>query len=544
MKRSSRWRRRLGRLLLLILALVLLAGVSALVIRFAPPWLVSTKGLTGTARLNELSRVRVALVVIILGALAGAVALYLLRSTTNERREENRERLLIERFMRAVDQLGHPALDVRLGGIYSLERLARESPEHHPPIVEILAAYVREHAPWPTGRTGRAGNGARPGPGAGHSAETRSRPPTDVQAALTVLGRRMLEQDTDAPLFLSYSGLAGATLTGAHLERALLSGSSLDGADLFKAHLSAADLEGASLRAAGLLLADLNDTVLWGANLEGARLYGANLEGAALKGANLKDAGLTGANLKDTGLHGAVLRGADLTGANLEGAGMEGANLEGANLQGANLRGAVLLNALYDDATTWPGGFDVVAQGAVRRAWPQEPAPVVRESSERGPRRPVVGWPHEDPEVREAPVEWPRPPAPAWPHAAQEAPPGQEPWSPPAHPEAPPAHTEPPPAHAETEPAHTETEPAHAETEPAGADEATMPAVDEAAAPAAEGFPAPETAYAPDFSPDPESAHGPEAPPEPDSPPPHQTETPPPPPWATGAGDEPGSPGQ
>jgi uncharacterized protein YjbI with pentapeptide repeats len=505
MKRSSRWRRRLGRLLLLILALVLLAGVSALVIRFAPPWLVSTKGLTGTARLNELSRVRVALMVIILGALAGAVAVYLLRSTARERRDENRERLLIERFMRAVDQLGHPALDVRLGGIYSLERLAGESPEHHPPIVEILAAYVREHAPWPTRGSGRAGNGARPGTvtaaGAAHGGEARSRPPTDVQAALTVLGRRSVEQDTDAPLFLSYAGLAGATLTGAHLERALLSGSSLDGADLFKAHLTAADLEGASLRGAGLLLANLNDTVLWGANMEGARLYGANLEAAALKGANLKDAGLTGANLKDAGLHGAALTGADLTGANLEGAGLEGANLEGANLQGANLRGAVLLNALYDDATTWPGGFDVAAQGAVRRAWPQEPAPWVREPSEQRARRGVAGWPHEEPEGREAPVEWPQPPAPAWPHAGQEASPSADPW-------------------------------------PPAAEESTQ----------AEPSPAPEASHPPEPAleapPEPEAPREPDAPLEPEAPPAPQPETPPPPPWATGAGEEPGSPGQ
>jgi uncharacterized protein YjbI with pentapeptide repeats len=513
MKRSSRWRRRLGRLLLLISALVALAGVSALIIRFAPPWLVSTKGLTGTARLNELSRVRVALVVLILGALAGAVALYLLRSSTRERREENRERVLIERFMRAVDQLGHPALDVRLGGIYSLERLARESPEHHPPIIEILAAFVREHAPWPTQGSGRAGNGARPGAAAagGRGGEVRPRPATDVQAALTILGRRLLEQDTDAPLFLSYTGLAGATLTGAHLERALLSGANLEGADLFKAHLTAADLEGASLRGAGLLLASLNETVLWGANVEGARLYGANLEGAALKGANLKHAGLTGASLKDAGLHGAVLTGADLTGANLEGAGLEGAHLEGANLQGANLRGAVLLNAIYDDATIWPGGFDVTAQGAVRRAWPQEPAPWAHESSEQRARRTAVGWPHEEPEAHEVPVEWPHPPAPAWPAASQEPAPASEPAT-----EAEPA------ASFEAEPAPE----AAAASEPAPEPEPVVP------------VPAPES------SPMPEAYEVPEAPSEPDAPPAPETETPPPPPWGSGSGWEPRPPGE
>ena len=417
MKRSSRWRRWLAGFLLLVLGLLALAGVSALVIRFAPPWLVSTKGLTGTARLQELNRVRVALVVIILGALAGGVALYLLRSSTRERREESHERELIERFTRAIDQLGHPALDVRLGGIYSLERLAREWPENHPPIVEILAAYVREHAQLPA-RT----NGHR---------ESRLRPPTDVQASLTVLGRRVLAYDNDAPVGLMHTALTGATLTGAHLERSLLSGSNLEGADLFKAHLNAADLEGANLRGAGLLLASLNDTVLWGANLEGARLYGASLEGAALKGANLRNAGLTGANLKDAGLHGAVLSGADLTGANLEGAGLEGANLEGANLQGANLRGAVLLNALFDEATSWPNGLDPGAQGAVRRAWPPEPAAWEGEVEEPV-HPPAGGWPSDAPAgpetyaAREAysppqsQPDWPPAPAPAsaWPDEA------------------------------------------------------------------------------------------------------------------------------
>jgi hypothetical protein len=32
-----------------------------------------------------------------------------------------------ERFTRAVDQLGHESLDVRLGGIYALERITRDS---------------------------------------------------------------------------------------------------------------------------------------------------------------------------------------------------------------------------------------------------------------------------------------------------------------------------------------------------------------------------------------------------------------------------------
>ena len=448
----------------MILGLLVLVGVSALVIRFAPAWLVSTSGLSGSTRLDELSRVRVALLVLTLATIAGGVTLYVMHTSTRARREESRERQLTERFMQAVEQLGHPTLDVRLGGIYSLERLARESREDHGPVVEILAAYVREHAPWPARVAG------------GHGG-ARARPATDVQAALTILGRRVLAHDTDAPIALGHTALAGASLTGAHLERALLSGANLEGADLFKAHLDAADLEGTSLRGAGLLLASLNDTVLWSANLEAARLYGASLEGAALKGANLKNAGLTGANLKDAGVHGAVLAGADLTGANLEGAGLEGANLEGTNLQGANLRGAVLLGALYDDATTWPSGFDAAAEGAVRRGWRHE-----RDSPAREPEHPAhepardwgpgldeevyspdaaaldapdeeeeqedhsqdeeavrpraPGWSRE-PRSPETRVEWPPRPA-GWPHEPHDAPQTGTQW-PPTPDEAPPA---------------------------------------------------------------------------------------------------------
>jgi uncharacterized protein YjbI with pentapeptide repeats len=427
MKRPSRRRSRLAALSVFVLAVVAVAGVSALVIRFAPPWLVSTTGLTGAARLDELSRVRIALIVLVIGALAAAVVLYLSRTAARERREEIQERQLTERFMRAVDQLGHPALDVRLGGIYSLERLARESAENHGPIIEILAAFVREHAPWPP-----------------RAADGRRRPGTDVQAAVTILGRRAVEQDADTQISLSHTALAGATLTGAHLERALLSGANLEGADLFKAHLNAADLEGANLRNAGLLLANLNDTVLWGANVEGARLYGANLEGAALKGANLKGAGLTGANLKDAGLHSADLSRSDLTGANLEGAGLEGANLEGANMQGSNLRGAVLLNAFYDETTIWPNGTDPSALGAVQREWAPEPEPVPAQVWSEYSAPPLETVP---PAPEAAPVEpahAPLAPESATP-APEPAPPEPEP-SPPAGESAPPPPETAPPA--------------------------------------------------------------------------------------------------
>jgi hypothetical protein len=60
------------------------------------------------------------------------------------RREPGRPRH--DRYTKAVEQLGWDKIDVRLG-VYALQRLMRDSPTDQPTIMEVLAAYIREHAP-------------------------------------------------------------------------------------------------------------------------------------------------------------------------------------------------------------------------------------------------------------------------------------------------------------------------------------------------------------------------------------------------------------
>jgi hypothetical protein len=59
----------------------------------------------------------------------------------------NRAGQITDRFGKAVGQLGSAELDVRLGGIYALERIARDSADDHPQVMEVLTAFVRVHAP-------------------------------------------------------------------------------------------------------------------------------------------------------------------------------------------------------------------------------------------------------------------------------------------------------------------------------------------------------------------------------------------------------------
>lgn len=256
---------------------------------------------------------------------------------------------ITDRYTKAVEQLGSGKLDVRLGGIYALERLAQDSPRDHQTIYDVLAAFVREHDPAPS---------VKKPPG---------QPATDIQAALTVIGRRAHVRDTRV-IDLSAVRIRGAELTGANLHRvnlndaylasAKLSGANLGGASLIDAHLSYASLATANLSNAELALADLSDADLSEANLRDASLSGANLRGANLHRANLRDAHLGGvftstrrggymsfADLRNADLIEADLRDANLSGSDLRRANLIHADLRGANLDGAKLRGVDLRDA-------------------------------------------------------------------------------------------------------------------------------------------------------------------------------------------------------
>ena len=53
------------------------------------------------------------------------------------------ERRITELYTKAVEQLGSDKAPVRLGGLYALERLAQDTPEHRQTIVNVICAYLR-----------------------------------------------------------------------------------------------------------------------------------------------------------------------------------------------------------------------------------------------------------------------------------------------------------------------------------------------------------------------------------------------------------------
>jgi len=274
-----------------------------------------------------------------------------------------------DRFTKAIEQLGSDKLDVRIGGIYALERIARIPPKTTPPVMEVLTAFIREHSrePWPPSDPG--------------SPEQKRLTRPDVQAAVTVVGRRDAARDREYALFIDLTAahltgaqIVGARFTAAHLDRANLSGADLTGADLTRANLDGADLTNADLLGAYLGGANLNDVDLTNAHLAdadltGAELTGADLTGADLTGASLGDAYLTGANLTNAHLGGANLTNAHLDRADLTNAHLTDPTRGAANLTGATLDGTVLTGVRWPEGVPVPDGWMVDSgSGRLKRA--------------------------------------------------------------------------------------------------------------------------------------------------------------------------------
>lgn len=249
-----------------------------------------------------------------------------------------------DRFSKAVENLGSDKIDVRLGGIYSLERLARDSAKDQPTIIEILSGFVRTQAP--------ADGPQCVMPELVRSTDDRfmswkfsGKLPSmqvDVQAAVTVLGRRDPHHDAGSLPNLSNSCLASAQVKG------FFAGADFENSKLAFAFFDHADLQCAIFAEADLSIAILNED---------------NLKRAQLFGVKAKDAQFAKADMRSTVLAYADLQNANLAGANLSGAELDSAILTDTRLHGGKSLGgeihadANLSGIHYSAETKWPADY-------------------------------------------------------------------------------------------------------------------------------------------------------------------------------------------
>ncbi len=141
----------------------LLGGIAAVVIivivLWFGPWLLTlapNHGLTADQELKAKNDVRTTLVQAVAGLAVASGALITYRTFLHNQqdqakrhdREERTFRLhqsqqVTDTYTKAVEQLGSDQAPVRLGALYSLERLAQDDPSRRQTVVDVMCAYLR-----------------------------------------------------------------------------------------------------------------------------------------------------------------------------------------------------------------------------------------------------------------------------------------------------------------------------------------------------------------------------------------------------------------
>lgn len=192
------------------------------------------------------------------------------------------------------EEVTTPSIEIRLGGLYALERIAHDSIQgdsgrDHLTVMEIVCAYLRENAP-------AADLTATEG------VFTFKKPRTDIQAAVTILGRRSDQQR-------------------AHEARRQ-----------FRLDLRGVDFDGCDFRRGEFSAAQFHRCRFEAAFFDNARLHGCQFHGSLLNHASFRDSELVGANLDrvtinrlvprsggmNMSLNMAIIRGISLAGADLK----------------------------------------------------------------------------------------------------------------------------------------------------------------------------------------------------------------------------------
>ncbi|MFC8043353.1 pentapeptide repeat-containing protein [Nocardia sp. NPDC057353] len=236
--------------------------------------------------------------------------------------ELQRETQINDRYYKAVSQLGSENLDIRLGAIYSLERLAVDSPRDHWGVFSVLSAFVRTHAP------------------AGAACDSIEGVAPDIEAASTAIARRGYEEDGEA------------RTRGEEIHSVDVAGACLAGVLMVDVTLTNTDFRGSDL--SGLVV---NSSTIIDTDFDSADLRGAVLTDTDLRRTGFRAADLSGATFERCDLDEVGFQDADLRGASFRSTSLEGADVSGADLTGVDLRGVAVAGVRYDGRTVWPSGF-------------------------------------------------------------------------------------------------------------------------------------------------------------------------------------------
>ncbi len=279
-------------------------------------------------------------------AVLGVVLTVMRNLLARQQNNTDEQKLVTEQISRAINQIGaykqtsdgqkyEPNVEVRLGGLYSLQRIMRDSPKDEESIARIFYAYVRENT--------KRDRVEQPKPNS-LDMDKIDQLPEDIEAAINIISQFNKSRLFDGKLNLSHTDFTKYSLKGLDFSNIILESADFRGSDLSDSDFINSDLSNAKL----------GDVKLYRANLSGANLSNVNfmklsttgLFNADLSNANLSRTDLSGVKLDKVRLYNVNLSRAILSGTDLSGAILYDANFDGINLNGVDLSGLDLTNVL------------------------------------------------------------------------------------------------------------------------------------------------------------------------------------------------------
>jgi uncharacterized protein YjbI with pentapeptide repeats len=175
---------------------------------------------------------------------------------------------LTDRFVKAAELLANKEkMAARLGGIYTLERIARDSPEDHWTVIQLLISFIEDQ---PKGM------------------DTSTVLGKDIHAALNVIGKRNVENDPK--LVTGSRHVTKIEIRSAKLRHSNLSLLNFDQATFEQVHFSRSQLAVVSFKGASFFGCDFSVTEFLGADFSGAKFHQCNFILSKFSGTKLKGA--------------------------------------------------------------------------------------------------------------------------------------------------------------------------------------------------------------------------------------------------------------
>ncbi len=266
---------------------------------------------------------------------AGAIIGYIFATGRNiildNQNKINAQAQITESMVQAIAQIGaindkEPNIEVRLGGLYSLQRIMQDSEERELSILKILYAYVRENL--------KRDKTKQPKQKSIFGYEAYKLP-EDIQAALNIISQFNKEQKAqgkklprDNELSFSHTDFSNYSLEKMDFSDAIFENANFSGANISYTDLSGAILHDANLSGVYGALFDLSNASFFRTDFSGAHLScmfndhmggktitGVNFANARLSGMPLSDKKFIQVNFSNTNLERTDFNGADLSGA-------------------------------------------------------------------------------------------------------------------------------------------------------------------------------------------------------------------------------------